>query len=161
MSDSIRGLTLWRPWAWAVTRGSKRIENRPWWHTSILGQYIAIHAGKTWDYDGAKRIIEAHPEMPGSAGAHPLGIVGVARVAEAIDYEAMRDGYDGDPGTELPAGLSWDHHGRWMFGPWCWVLDDVVAIDPVPSRGAQGLWPLPDDVLATVRERWQAARGAT
>lgn len=32
-------------------------------------------------------------------------------------------------------------------GPIGWVLADVIALpEPVPCRGAQGLWTLPDDV---------------
>lgn len=144
------GLTLWRPWSWSIVHGSKRIENRSWFRKSLAGQWIALHAGKTWDYEGAAKIAEVHPEIPRSADAHPLGIVGVARVVGAYELWA----------EQAPEGMTWEAHGRWAFGPWCWVLDDVRAIEPVPCRGAQGLWPLPADVLARVRERWKAARVA-
>lgn len=40
-----------------------------------------------------------------------------------------------------------------------WLFDRVVRLPvPVPCRGAQGLWELPPDVLAAVRE--QIARRA-
>jgi hypothetical protein len=42
----------------------------------------------------------------------------------------------------------------WFTGPYGWTLDDVVALPaPVPCRGAQGLWPVPDDVAALVIEQ--------
>jgi hypothetical protein len=62
---SIRGLTLWRPWPWSILVGSKRIENRPWWHKNVEGSWIALHAGKRWDDSGARKILEiAHQLAP-------------------------------------------------------------------------------------------------
>jgi hypothetical protein len=37
-------------------------------------------------------------------------------------------------------------------------LEQVTPIEPVPCRGAAGLWRLPDDVLLLVRERWLARK---
>lgn len=141
----IRGLTLWRPWAWSIVHGSKRVENRPWAPPrSIMGQYIALHAGKHWDYDGAAKIAQAHPEMPRTSDLHPLGIVGVARVVD-VATSAIDD---------LPM-----EQWHWYFGPYGWVLEDVIALPkPVPCRGAQGLWPLPPAVLEAVRAQWKAGR---
>lgn len=49
-APELRGLTLWQPWAAAITHGGKRIENRPWapWR-SIIGREIAIHAAAKTD----------------------------------------------------------------------------------------------------------------
>ena len=43
----------------------------------------------------------------------------------------------------------------WAQWPgWHWVLADVRPLDePVPCKGRQGLWTLPDDVERKVRER--------
>ena len=65
-------------------------------------------------------------------------VVGVARLA-GVEDEAPED------------------EAYWC-GPWGWRLDEVRAIEPVPCKGAQGLWTLPPEVLATVRARWSAAR---
>ncbi len=47
-------LTLHRPWPWAIIHGSKRVENRSWAPPAwLIGQRLAIHAGKRWDADGA------------------------------------------------------------------------------------------------------------
>jgi hypothetical protein len=48
----------------------------------------------------------------------------------------------------------------WFCGPVGWVLADVVAIAPVPCRGAPGLWELPPEALAKVRAGYAAARRA-
>ena len=40
----MKALTIKQPWAWAITHGTKRVENRTWkppFH--IIGQRIAIH----------------------------------------------------------------------------------------------------------------------
>jgi hypothetical protein len=40
----------------------------------------------------------------------------------------------------------------WWAGPIGWVLDDVRGLtEPVPCRGALGLWTVPEDVAARVR----------
>lgn len=154
-SPTIRGLTLWRPWAAAIVLGPKRIENRPW-HPPLrlldAGLWIAIHAGRRWDGDAANDIADLWPAARVELRQQPLpfederawprpfveqGIVGVARVVRAEVFDALRD--DGATGI------------AWAFGPWCWVLDDVRALAaPIPIRGAQGLWPLPPDVLAVL-----------
>lgn len=138
----IRGLTLWRPWPWAILHGSKRIENRPWaCPQHAVGQLIALHAGKRWHDDGAESIAAMHPEMPRGSDDHAVGIVGVARVVGCIT----------------------DSDDRWFFGPYGWLLDQVAAIDVIPMRGAQGLWPISPGMAAVVLERYREAlakRGA-
>lgn len=56
-------------------------------------------------------------------------------------------------------GIQWTDH---TFNPWwgCtkvsrdWRLEDVRRLaEPVDCRGAQGLWDVPDDIAAAVRER--------
>ncbi|KKK79508.1 hypothetical protein LCGC14_2832820, partial [marine sediment metagenome] len=37
---------------------------------------------------------------------------------------------------------------RWFFGPYGWVLADMKAVKPVPCRGFQGLWNIPDPIMA-------------
>lgn len=146
-NPEIRGLTLWRPWAAAIVHGPKRIENRPWFPSlSFLDRlWVAIHAGRRWDAAGARFIAETWTECPAAidhdeeeAGWPSTfaeqGVVGVARVVEVRPLDEV-----GPIGAE------------WAFGPWCWMLEDVRALPtPIPCRGAQGLWRLPDAVLAAV-----------
>jgi hypothetical protein len=48
---------------------------------------------------------------------------------------------------------------RWFFGPYGWLMPERVAIEPVPCRGAQGLWKLPPDVEAEVLRRYNESKG--
>lgn len=149
----IRGLTLWRPWAASIVAGPKRVENRPW-HPPIgyiqRGLWIAIHAGKRWDPDGAAFLRPLWPaskhvtaplqygpavELGWAPWYREQGIVGVARVTAAVRVEDMAEGQR-DP---------------FAFGPWCWLLDDVKALpEAIPCRGAQGLWTLEPEHEAAI-----------
>lgn len=45
-------LTVKQPWAWATAAGIKPVENRAWRPSpKVIGQRIAIHAGKSFDWD--------------------------------------------------------------------------------------------------------------
>lgn len=144
----MKALTLWRPWAHSILYLGKRIENRPWLPpASTLGQRIALHAGKTWDYDGARYIRAEHPSMPPTEHGHPLGIVGVATVRVAMDTEHARLGYP--------------EQAVWIFGPFCWVLEGVIALPkPIACKGAQGLWPVAADIERQVNEALAAQQRA-
>jgi hypothetical protein len=47
-------------------------------------------------------------------------------------------------------GFVTESDDSWFTGPIGWLLSDVIAIDPLPCRGARGLWDLNDDVAAQV-----------
>lgn len=124
----IRGLTLQRPWEYAIFNLGKDVENRTWRPpVSMIGQYLAIHAGQTYDKAGARWIEQKFglviPETQGGV------IVGVVKLADVV--------------TESTS--------PWFVGPFGWVLAEKVAIEPVPCSGKLGLWALPDDVLEQVR----------
>lgn len=138
MKKQIRGLTLQRPWEWAIfdVDADKDVENRTWQPPAdMIGHYLAIHAGKTWDHDGARWIqgrfgLIVPNDTPSGA------IVGVVRLVDVVT----------------------ESDNPWFAGPFGWRLARKVAIEPVPCRGALKLWELPDDVLEQVRANWKAAR---
>lgn len=153
----MRALTLWQPWGWAIVAGYKAMENRPWPPPqSAIGQRLAIHAGKTWDRDGARSILDliAPDAFPDDLSAHVAGAV----IGVATPVRVVRDGGIGVDGVPHVDTLT-DDERRWFFGPYGWVLREVVRLpEPVPCRGYQMLWTLPDDVEAQVRA--QLARAA-
>lgn len=148
----MRALTLWRPWPWAIFHAppelAKRIENRPWrpW-PSIVGQRIALHAGKKWDAHGAKLISRViYGFAPGHEGVawldsdhvHDQGIVGTAVVSSWFKYPEIKPAL---PTKQVP----------WCRGPYCWVLDEVVAFpEPISCKSAQGLWTVPAEIERAV-----------
>lgn len=178
------GLTVWQPWASLIvgsppTDGcsgappQKAIENRgkrPW--PSVVGQRIAIHAGKHMDrdtldtyYDIFKAKMFGPVVAPyATPKAFPRGaIVGVATLERAVGplqpsifYETRLD--------DVPAATiaSWELDAddlRWFTGPFGWVLCDRQHLpESVPCSGSQGFWTLPDDIERAVTA--QIARAA-
>lgn len=147
----LRGLTLWRPWAASIVHGPKRIENRPWCPPLALLReelWIAIHAGRKWDPAGAQFVRREWPASGITAWEREHdcprrmreeGIVGVARVVRAVRVAGFDESLDG-------AGQK-----PWAFGPWCWVLGDVKALEqPIPVAGHQQLWALPLEIQAAL-----------
>ena len=41
----------------------------------------------------------------------------------------------------------------WAVGPWCWLLANPVAFEPVPCKGALSFWRPSLEVEAAVRGR--------
>jgi len=151
----MRALTIKQPWAWAIAHGSKRIENRSW-PTAYRGE-IAIHAGARsgWDHVAEDSpLLRQEWRRLGHLAAH------LERNSEWIDFGAViavariADCHDG----ALEQGECSDWANRWDFH---WVLAQVRPLtDPVPCRGALGLWRLPGDVEAAVRAQADAEAGA-
>jgi hypothetical protein len=136
----LRALTLVQPWAWAIAHADKRVENRTWLPPrALVGAYLAIHAGKGFDKHAQWKLVQ-HGYEPPALHVHGA-IVAVARVKGTVRER--------DPNV---------HDDPWFCGPIGWQLDEVRTFaEPVPCRGAQGLWTVPDDVLAVVRARWRNA----
>ena len=132
----MQALTLIQPWGWAIMH-SKDVENRTWAPpASMVGQRIAIHAGKRYDREGelfvAKQLgLERLPEA-----AHWQGVIGTAVIDRAIDEDFVAD-----PLMDSP----------WFSGPWGWVLRDVRELErPIACKGMLGLWRLPAAIEAAL-----------
>lgn len=118
-------LTICQPWASAIAIGPKRWENRPW-QTSYLGP-ILIHAGKSDKYFGtcSQRLWpRSVPDEDLPRGA----IVAIADLAGCQRIEDVR----GEPFAE---------------GPWCLRIANVRPIEPIPWKGAQRFFYVPDSIL--------------
>jgi len=119
-------LSVRQPWAWAIARGHKAVENRTW-DTPYRGQ-LAIHASLRVDTDSLERPLVRdagwHPADPLAATG---GIVAVVTLA----------GMCGDAKAGQPCGC-----GVWAEPKFFhWRLIDVVALArPVMTIGQPGLW---------------------
>jgi hypothetical protein len=160
-NNSPLALSVRQPWAWALVKGIKPLENRgeglAHYARRLVGQHIGIHASKQYDdQDGihafqsilrepqvAAEIEKFHGPGPVTLRMMPLGsIVGVGRLARVVIGEDERLS-----GREL----------RWWAGPCGLIFDEVREIEPVPCKGRLGFWSMPEDVTALVRQRWVAA----
>lgn len=135
-------MTLHRPWTTLIARGVKKIENRSWAPLPSMlkpGDWFAIHAGKTYDdtviaFARTRGVPIEFFDRPGPVSA----IECLVRFGGAVTHS----------------------EDKWFFGPYGWVLTEAVMIEPVPCRGFQKLWGVPDELLETVRVRFAAARAA-
>lgn len=166
----MRALTLWQPWADLVVWSGKDVENRTWPIPSTIDLpcRIAVHAGLSEedDYDGWaweewRRLDLGRPPPAGEV----VGTVDLvdghhvrqcAKLTPRCRCSCHRSGgmvahavaCCVTPEPRLVVCSRWAdqrvdvHH---------WQLANAVPLDePVPARGRQGLWTLPDDVEAAV-----------
>lgn len=137
IKKSIFGLTLHQPWAQMIIEGHKNIENRSWKPPEeLIGSFIAIHAGKTYDPIASIIIRQRFGIHIDDIDKLEMGaIVAVARLD----------------------GVLTDSDDPWFYGPYGWMLGDVTPIAPVLCPGAQRLWRLPESALTQVRTNFRLA----
>lgn len=166
----MRALTLTQPWAGLVASGIKLVENRPrrMVKAEDFGKPFAIHAsreihGPTYDRiadlapeliqfarnaDGGRDLFYTDTENWFTLSSRTSAVIGVATIDRVFEYE--------DPPTvdEPSMPIALQGQARWMFGPVCYLLRDVLALDrPVLCRGWQGFWTLPSDVARAVTDQ--------
>lgn len=132
----MRALTLWQPWGSAIVSGEKPVENRPWAPPkTIIGQTIAIHAGKTYDRDGEAFLVKCGL-APGRDHWRLLGaLIGTVRVDGVVELGQLHP----DPILDHPM----------FFGPFGWKISEArKLVRPIPCKGALGLWTIPFDLEA-------------
>lgn len=156
-------LTLTQPWATLVAIQAKVIETRDW-STRHRGP-LAIHAAKGFPSEARRLVyeepfrsvlreigIESFEQLPTAS------IVAVATLEKCYRFtaESMFDIEQMSKRGRLPRHeyAFGDHHeGRFGF-----MLTNIVALTtPVPARGMQLLWRLPDDVRGALTEELRAA----
>ena len=138
------GLTLIQPMGWAIVHRFKPYENRvrdmrPLSMRGVRTQ-VAIHNGAKWDDSYALMIRELTGIIP---PAVPMAVIGVATFTGRL-YSLT------DPPPKTARGI------EWFFGPFAFEIDtseSVILPTPVPCRGMQGFWKLPEAVEAKVREQ--------
>ncbi len=169
-------LTLWPEWAWAIVSGQgwpddlvrKLVENRGWrpsdaprsgrgptaadrervLHALPVGARLAIHAGK--NLSGRPGAEAAH-----EAVAAVLGMYQRANPGRQLPFPGFREALRDCPKSAIVAVVTIDGYDqRQLTGwdvpdAWHWRFRDVQVIaEPIPCRGAQGLWAIPEPVRA-------------
>lgn len=158
----MKALSLTQPWASLVAHGHKRIETRSWnpYHRGA----IAIHAAKAFPTD-CRELCGEEPFRSAlwDAGCRmvqrratgltdlPLGaIVAVATLLDAVWCGRPLLGQPED-WSDLPHERAF---GRYSPGRYMLVLSNVRRlVEPVPCRGALGVWDVPEAVAEEVRRR--------
>lgn len=135
----LMALTLRQPWATAVCDFGKRMENRTWRPPkAVLGQVIAIHAGRTFDEDGADWLAARLGKMVASKTVPSGAIIALARIQQVVT----------------------DSDDPWFVGPYGWKLSGVLPLDPVPCKGKLHLWAVPMDVHRKIQSQLEQKMSA-
>lgn len=145
----LRALTVRQPWAWAIATQGKNIENRTW-KTPYRG-LVAIHAGKSGeDMDAVLPVDQADRRF--------RAIYAKVKLSRAMTPEAVHLLCGRVVAVAELRGCHEEEYGGVRCGPWAipgqwhWNLFDARPLsEPVPCKGALGLWRLPDDVEKAVR----------
>ena len=139
-----KAVTVLQPYAELFYRLRRFVENRTW-STRFRG-WLAIHAGKSKKLRGDFRYYGCDVEAVTYGAIVAVGYLGVC--VSITDHD--------DPMGGLIAQdverWGWLRDHEHVEGPHCWVFDAIVPLrNPVPCRGAQGLWDLDRDTVAAVR----------
>jgi activating signal cointegrator 1 len=160
----MKAISLWQPWASAIAFGSKRVETRSW-STSYRGP-LAIHAAKRVN-KGELLAYASDPQWCGALGRSrnappiwktiPFGaIVAVANLVDCRPTETFAIGeidalrHPDFIATNLDCEYGWTERDMGDFTPgrFGWALANIRALrEPIPYRGAQGLFDIPDGLL--------------
>lgn len=143
-NKTILGLSMTQPWATLVTLSAKRVETRSW-GTPYRG-WIAIQAAKTFPGD-AKLLCREKPfnKYIGTISELPLGtIIALARVEVVNSTPYQRMVLETQQCESARDELAF---GDYSDGRYAWVFDSIVKLkEPIPHKGALGLWPLDSTV---------------
>lgn len=159
----MKALTIWQPWASLIVAGAKPYEFRGWRAPRfIIGQRIVIHAAaKKIDRDELSDMFhvlalrdrsEAIAQCAAETCLRPelaipvlnRALQGELPMAAGLGTAVIgepRNGWDiaAEFGVERANDSARDQHANWG-----WPMLDIEAWDePVPMRGAQGLWNWP------------------
>lgn len=135
----MKALTICQPYPRLIIVGEKHVENRTW-STSYRGP-LAIHAGKSRLY------LTDDDEAAAAASSDPLIFGAVVALCSLADCVHVSTIYSGQLDERFPQLRDRAH----CYGPFCWVLEGVRRLaTPLPWRGAQGLFEIPDDALGAI-----------
>jgi LSD1 subclass zinc finger protein len=146
-------ISLWQPWASLIVIGAKHYETRHW-STSYRGK-ILIHAAKRWGRDIDQLVVrEPFRSALVNGGCRtpwslPLGmIVGVADIVEC--YLCDTRALIGPKGISRPLPSEPELSlGDYTQDRYAWKLENPRRFPtPIPYRGLQQIFNVPDEVVA-------------
>jgi hypothetical protein len=133
----MKAISLWQPWASLI--GIKRFETRSW-GTSYRGD-ILIHAGGKRDCNGLEAYLDLKsrfPELRHLPDYKDLPFGAFVKKAKVIDCRLMTYELFASQ-ADLEQALD-----NWSFDRYAWELDDVVDIEPIPFKGQQRIFNVPE-----------------
>lgn len=162
----MKTLTLTQPWATLVAISAKKIETRSW-QTSYRGP-LAIHAAKGFP-KWAKDTVFEEPFWKFLETQRPLPIGCVVATCRLVACKFITSAMSpGSPeevarrSTMTPPPEPEQSFGDYACGRFAWILEDVIPLpEPIPAKGALGLWEWDSDTYWQRREAFGPNGDAT
>lgn len=127
----MKTLSIRQPFAWAIAKGIKTIENRSW--TTHYRGALLIHASKSKEDMTRANLTKIqryykHPLPMDEINSQKGHIIAIATLKEIVQLDPT------DPQFK-PWAIQGQHH---------WVLKDAKGFsEPIPAKGKLGLWNYP------------------
>jgi activating signal cointegrator 1 len=154
-------LSLWQPWASLLAHGIKKIETRSWQPRVRLPFTLAVHAAKKW----TQALADLCNTEPFASALRTIGppddlwrgcVVGVVRVVNVCDTVGLAFSHGSYPSAADDTERAFGDYSPGRFG---WVCDTFRPLKtPIPCRGMQGMFALPDEVLSAVNAQLESDR---
>ena len=149
----MKALTVQQPWAWSIFYG-KNIENRTqqWSYRGPL----AIHAGSQWSEGGSVSRLVHGIWLDATEHDTPSGVIINRRLPRSwFDFGAIIGVVDlVDVHREVGCCKPWGEESYRVLGGGVvhLVLEHPRLLsEPIPCRGALGLWTPPTDVIERIQ----------
>lgn len=135
MSEIKKAISVRAPWSWAILHG-KNIENRDW-STNFRGA-VWLHSSKWWSTKGIEEDLEDVLYMAGESGL----------TLPPTNLQKMRAMCGCIVGSVEIVDCVKKSESPWFVGEYGFVLRNPVPLaEPVPCKGALGLFTVPDGLL--------------
>jgi hypothetical protein len=130
----VKALSIQQPWAYCITNGTKRVENRTW-KSSFRG-LLLIHAGKSFQPGVVDPIHADSPEIDKREmfAAPRGGIVGFARM---IDCISVATDYHRIPTDQRIWSAARGTPGQYVF-----LFSECGPLPFIPYRGGLGFFSI-------------------
>ena len=139
----MKAITLWEPWASAMRDGLKTIETRSW-PTNYRGDLVICAAKKPLDPFRLRLAREHRINITGEEFGCALCVVSLYDCVPTHD-----SGWQSDMFPSKQDRMLGDYSER----RFAWLTHNLRLIDPVPVKGQQGLFNLPETQAEEIRRQ--------
>jgi hypothetical protein len=151
-------ITVRQPWAWAIVRGGKDVENRTgiaMWR-KLEGERILIHGAKHMSQRGVTSPLigsawrRQHGLIP-LPEARTIGALSMGAIVGQVDVLEVHEQEDECCESEWAESAYYDADRRLRTGLVHILMAEPVPIHPYPTRGYLGVWKFDETMLARGR----------